>query len=305
LHSYALCDEIATTIAFINHSCFIGASKTMSNSPNFLEEEYAIDTPESVTFAYEVAGIGNRFIAALVDSIIIFVTLILLNILVLVGLDLLGDLSGPVASEEEAISWMGGLIIALYALLNFLIFWGYYVLFEYLWNGQTPGKRLVKVRVLRVDGNPAGFIEVAIRNLVRVVDFLPSGYGLGLLIMFFNKQARRLGDFAAGTLVIKERSDVDLRSLIVPALRPVTTPTTAADESLLLRYTNIRRLTAGDYELIQETLNRRRNSRVTSDVVARLARVIAAKLEVDPPRAPDAPAFLQEVLATYRQLDLS
>src|SRR5690606_14075457 len=122
-----------------------------------------------------------------------------------------------VAVEEEPLSWVGGLLIALYALLNFLIFWGYYVLFEYLWNGQTPGKRLVKIRVARTDGNPAGFVEVVIRNLVRVVDFLPTGYGLGLLVMFFSPQARRLGDFAAGTLVVKERSDVDLRALSPPS----------------------------------------------------------------------------------------
>jgi uncharacterized RDD family membrane protein YckC len=276
----------------------------MTKSRGFLEEEYTIDTPESVTFAYEVAGIGNRFIAALADSTIIFVTLVLLNIMIMVGLSLLDDLSGPVTMEEETLSWAGGLLIALYVLINFLIFWGYYVLFEYLWNGQTPGKRLVKIRVLRVDGNPAGFVEVAIRNLIRIVDFMPSGYGLGLLVMFFNKQARRLGDFAAGTLVIKERSDVDLRSLTTAGPGSVNVSSPTVDEALLLRYVNIRRLSAADYELIQETLNRWRNSLVTDDVVARLAHVIATRLEVEPPRAADAAPFLREVLMAYRQLTM-
>jgi uncharacterized RDD family membrane protein YckC len=279
----------------------------MDRTSDFLDQEYAIDTPENVTFAHEIAGIGNRFIAALVDTSLIFGALLVLNIIVLVGLNFLGDLeTATTSTDEETVGWIGGLLIALYALINFLIFWGYYVLFEYLWNGQTPGKRLVKIRVLRTDGNPAGFVEIMIRNLVRIVDFLPSGYGVGLLVMFFNREARRLGDFAAGTLVIKERTNISLRSL-APSSLPMASSTAdraaSVDETLLLRYAHIRRLTSQDYELIQETLNREQTGGVDSTVVVRLARSIATKLEVDPPERLKTKAFLQEVLRAYRQIE--
>ena len=113
--------------------------------------------------------------------------------------------------ESTDISWLGGLALALYALLNFAVFWGYYMLFELLWSGQTPGKRVAKTRVLRTDGNPARTSEVAVRNLVRIVDFLPALYAIGFIVMFFNRQSRRLGDYAAGTLVIR----VDAREVVL------------------------------------------------------------------------------------------
>jgi uncharacterized RDD family membrane protein YckC len=277
----------------------------MNQSSNFLNQEYAVDTPENVTFAQEVAGIGNRFIAALIDSGVIFAALVLLNLIIVVGLGALGSMDSVSAVEDAPADWIEGFILALYALINFLIFWGYYVLFEYLWNGQTPGKRLVHIRVVRMDGNPAGIVEVMVRNLVRIVDFLPSGYGLGMLVMFFNRQARRLGDFAAGTLVIKERADVQLRSLMTvdtlgqPALQSDAEP---VDEALLLRYANIRQLTSQDYELIREALHRHRSRTLTPDVLPRLAQTVATKLEVEPPLPSMVVQFLADVSRAYRQI---
>jgi uncharacterized RDD family membrane protein YckC len=277
----------------------------MNQSPNFLDQAYAIDTPENVTFAHEVAGIGNRFIAALIDSAIIFMALFLLNLLVVVGLGIMDNMESVPVGADESLDWVEGFIIAAYALINFLIFWGYYVLFEYLWNGQTPGKRMVHIRVVRMDGNPAGIVEVMVRNLVRIVDFLPSGYGLGLLVMFFNQEARRLGDFAAGTLVIKERADLQLRSLLpVDALGnpAIHTQDEAVNEALLLRYTNIRRLSSQDYELIRDALHRYRNNTLSTGVLDRLAQTIAARLEVDAPQPSASTRFLAEVLQAYRQI---
>ncbi len=270
----------------------------MQNLPPHLDHEYNVDTPENVTFAYDVAGIGNRFIAALIDSVLILLALSLLNLIIFVSISLIESPAIDLPASDDAPGWISGLLIALYILVNFVIFWGYYVLFEYLWNGQTPGKRVVKIRVLRTDGNPAGFIESVIRNLVRVVDFLPSGYGLGLVIMFFNKEARRLGDFAAGTLVVKDRSENTL-TLITP---PKMTSAAAVDEALLLRYVHIRRLSAEDFELVQDAVNRMANGGITRNLLYRLAQVIALKLEVEPPSVTNAKAFLSEVLRAYRQI---
>lgn len=270
----------------------------MADRP-LLEQDYAIDTPESVTFAYEVAGIGNRFIAALIDTALLFAALLLLNLLVFVALGLLGDLTADVLLNDEPPSWLGGLAIAFYALLNFAFYWGYYILFELLWNGQTPGKRFVKIRVLRMDGNPVGFVEVLLRNLVRPVDFLPGGYGLGLLVMLLNDKSRRLGDFAAGTLVIRELADVSLDALAAHS----TSAATEVDETLLLAFPEIRRLTSADYELIQEALGRFRRGAISHRYVERLARTLAMRLDAEVPQGWDsALKFLQRVAAAYRQL---
>jgi uncharacterized RDD family membrane protein YckC len=276
---------------------------------DFLNESHAIDTPEHVTFAYEVAGIGNRFIAALVDSLLMGVSLLLLNIAILVGMGLLSAANGGTNGGTGDLSdWVEGLLIALYALVNFALFWGYYTLFEILWNGQTPGKRLVRIRVLRTDGTPAHVSEIVIRNLVRIVDFLPVAYGFGLVTMFFNRQARRLGDFAAGTLVIKEQATVALASLQPPASllaapdlanSDLANSTVAAEEDPRLRFPHIRQLTVGDYELIQDVLHR---AEQTDGAIfaQRLSRVIAHKLAVDPPPPSEAVAFLRDVLQAYR-----
>lgn len=274
----------------------------MTDQTNFLSQEYTIDTPENVTFAYEIAGIGNRFIAALVDTTALAVTLV---ILVLILLVLLGGVEGAdqlVGAENESLGWFDGLILAVYALLNFIVIWGYYIFFEYIWNGQSPGKRLVNIRVVRTDGNPVGLSEVVIRNLVRIVDFLPSGYGVGLVVMFFNRQSRRLGDLAAGTLVVKERRDVALETLTTGAGASsagdeATTPQTAA-----LDYPNIRNLTVQDYELIGDVLARYERGDVGGDVVHRLAVAVATKLALSPRPSLPADRFLQQVQRTYRQI---
>ena len=100
----------------------------------------------------------------------------------------------------------GALLIGLFTLAVFLVTAGYFMLFEILWSGQTPGKRLVGVRVIRENGYPIRPIDAVIRNLVRVVDWLPGIYGVGVLTMLLNKRSKRLGDFASGTIVVREGS---------------------------------------------------------------------------------------------------
>ncbi len=274
----------------------------MHNQTDFLRQEYTIDTPENVTFGYDIAGIGSRFIGALLDTLILAVALFVLNLVI--GMILAWSI-GPqrlFAENDENIGWIGGLIIAVYALVNFVIFWGYYIVFELLWNGQTPGKRVAKVRVVRLDGNPAGFMEIVVRNLVRIVDFLPSAYGVGLLTMFFNQQARRLGDFAAGTLVVKERADIQLETLGRP-IPSVPTPLSGAPnpaaEALLQQFPTVRRLSAADIALVHDALNRYAAEKVDRELLRRLATALAAKLEA-PAFVQDPVKFLNDVVEAYR-----
>ncbi len=277
----------------------------MPNSTDFLREEYTIDTPENVTFGYEIAGIGSRFIGALMDSLILLLALIVLNLLL--GI-LLAWAEGPEQLLNTGIgnemSWISGLLLALYTLLNFALIWGYYIIFELVWNGQTPGKRVAKTRVVRMDGNPAGFIEIVVRNLVRIIDFLPGAYGIGLVTMFFNHRARRLGDFAAGTLVVKERSEIDLASLggaVLPAkLSNANSPEAAASSQ---PFPTLRRLSPSDIDLVQTMLNRHAIGKVDADVLRRLATAIATKLDVALPEknVQAAHTFLHQVAETYRR----
>jgi len=163
-----------------------------------------IDTPENVTFDYDVAGIGSRFLSALVDTLLmILLQVIVFGTLYLVGTQLGGLFSG------SAPAWL----VAIFSLVAFVFFWGYYIFFEILWNGQTPGKRWVGLRVIRLDGMPVTAAEVVIRNLVRLIDLLPTAYGVGVVTMFVNEKSRRLGDLAAGTVVVHDRAAQDLGDL--------------------------------------------------------------------------------------------
>jgi uncharacterized RDD family membrane protein YckC len=263
-----------------------------------LHEEYTIDTPENVTFGYAVAGIGSRFIGALIDSVLIVLLLLLTNFLLFGAIALTDGL--PLGMAD----WAEGVLIALYALLNFAIIWGYYLVFELVWRGQTPGKRGAGTRVIAVGGGPATFLEVAIRNLVRIVDFMPFGYAVGLVTMLLNRQARRLGDFAAGTLVVKHRGEIKLETLGQAApgtTAPLTLPAAAPDD--LPRFPMLRRLRGSDYELICATLARYDAGMANATLLRRLAVAVAARLQTAPPVVYDSVInrnFLAAVVAAYR-----
>lgn len=164
--------------------------------------DYRLETPEIVTLDFEPAGIGSRMLAALIDY------------LAIAGMEILLVLAAFLIYRT------GARVLALVVGLTvgFIIFWGYFILYETVWTGQTPGKRALHIRVIKTTGYPIGFVDAAIRNVVRLADFLPSLYGIGLVSMFVSSQARRLGDYAAGTLVVKERSSVRLSDLQVPAI---------------------------------------------------------------------------------------
>ncbi len=171
------------------------------------EETLDIQTPENVAFGYQVAGIGSRFLATLVDTLLI----VLLQIAIFVVSSLIMYALDRSGLSEELSPWVN----ALYGLVSFVFYTGYYVLFEMLWNGQSPAKRWLGLRVIRRDGTPITLSESLIRNLARLVDFLPFAYGVGLITMFIDKQSRRLGDLAAGTLVVHDRAPISIQSLSV------------------------------------------------------------------------------------------
>lgn len=149
----------------------------------FFDESTSIDTPEGVALELTLAGVGSRIWAQVLDSLIKLVAILVVFVAV----------AG--AFDQLAIAITIVIVITL----------GYDIALETRMNGQTPGKRAAKIRVVMEDGSPVTFRTVVVRNLLRLVDALPTAYGVGLVLVFTTKKAQRLGDLAAGTIVVKER----------------------------------------------------------------------------------------------------
>lgn len=163
-----------------------------------LEQTVDVETPELVVLTYSIAGIGSRVVAALVDLVICFATLASIAIATVV-------LELPMRIGSGPFGRSGSWIIAFLVLAQFAVLWGYYVLFEGLRDGQTPGKRLFRLRVVREGGYSVTFGVSALRNLVRILDLQPGFlYLVGLGSMLATKRSRRLGDLVAGTIVVRE-----------------------------------------------------------------------------------------------------
>ncbi|HYX30222.1 MAG TPA: RDD family protein [Pyrinomonadaceae bacterium] len=162
------------------------------------DDTLVIETPERVPLHFALASIGNRFIACAIDHTIQIVALMIIGIVAAIVTD------APSLGSKlmNAPKW----VIALMVIVQFLIFDGYFAVFEWVWRGQTPGKRWLKLRVIREDGRPISFFEAVVRNLLRVVDFLvPPFYSIGLISVFATERDQRVGDLVAGTVVVRER----------------------------------------------------------------------------------------------------
>jgi uncharacterized RDD family membrane protein YckC len=173
-------------------------------------ERVTIETPERVAFSVELADLGSRFLAIAVDVAIQGAALLVV-VAILAGAWGLSDASSPSPRFQQIRVTL--LSIGMVAL--FLIFWGYHVAFETWGRGQTPGKRVFGLRVVKDDGSAVGFLDAVVRNLVRVVDILPSSYAIGVVAIFLSKRHKRLGDMAAGTLVVHEPA---ARTWVAPAV---------------------------------------------------------------------------------------
>ncbi|MCY7375969.1 MAG: RDD family protein [Pyrinomonadaceae bacterium] len=173
------------------------------------EETLIIETPERVQLAFALASIGNRFLAVAVDHAIQYLAIFIVAYAFLSASGAAESFSG-----SEAASFVQGMskwTLAILIIALFLIFAGYFVFFEWLWNGQTPGKRLLKLRVIREDGRPITLWEAMTRNLLRIFDAIPGFvlpvYSIGLIAIFMSGRDQRIGDMFAGTVVVRERTD--------------------------------------------------------------------------------------------------
>lgn len=200
-----------------------------------------IETPEQIEFSYSIAGIGSRGAAAAMDALICVTSLIALFIVVAIAVGFFGLRAGfDVVTRSTA--W----IFAGYVLVQSAVVWGYYVLFEGLWDGQTPGKRLMQLRVVRDGGYSVSFGASAVRNLLRVADAMPIPlYLVGIVAAMLNRSRKRIGDLVAGTVVIKEGRAGQAATSQVAASQAATSQTATAqlsdDEYAVLQLYILRR----------------------------------------------------------------
>jgi len=208
----------------------------------------SVETPEHFELQLELAGIGSRFLAYFVDKLVQFgfiVTVLFIVMLVayivdqsLHGWELLTELRKMLGQ------WVWALGFLVYGIMVI----GYFILFEYLWNGSTPGKRWQDIRVIRKDGRPITFLDSLVRNVLRSVDILAEVYPIGLIVMFLDSRNRRLGDMVAGTLVIAQGE----------IQRPVSLASSKeCDQFGAETRQAVALMTAEDYQLVSRFLVRR------------------------------------------------
>jgi uncharacterized RDD family membrane protein YckC len=165
-------------------------------------DQLRIDTPEQIALELPLAGIGSRFLALAIDTLIQTVVYLITAFIFIFTL--------PVGSS--VLTFLPRLLgPALAVFILFAVYWGYFAFFETIWKGQTPGKRYAGIRVIKESGRPINAFEAIGRNLMRAVDGLPGIYGVGVICMMCNQQSRRLGDFVAGTVVVHEKPTEDVR----------------------------------------------------------------------------------------------
>lgn len=182
----------------------------MAVSTSSLDQVVDVETPEQVVLTFTVAGIGSRAAAALIDSLVLVA-------LFAASYMLFGGFVMRVVHHVSA-GWGESLVVALWVLLTFALGWGYYVLSEALWDGQTPGKRMIGLRVVRDGGFSINFAASAIRNLARAIDSQPFPmYAVGFVSAIISPRGKRLGDYAAGTIVVRERAITERAAAPPPA----------------------------------------------------------------------------------------
>jgi uncharacterized RDD family membrane protein YckC len=244
-------------------------------------EKLTIETPEQIALEFPLAGVGSRGLALCIDTLIQVIVALIVVVIVMLALP---DLSR---------TWMGAKnwVTAIAWFLLFCLYWGYFAAFEILWNGQTPGKRQAKIRVISASGRPITVFEGIARNFMRAIDSLGL-YAVGCISSAIDKRNRRLGDMVAGTVVVHEVEEQSVsywygqeKTAFVPA---VNQPVTA--------------LTAQEFQLIEAFLARRLDipnlQRLQS--AQTIADRIGTRLNVPKAERPVDEGFLEEVSRRYR-----
>jgi len=244
-------------------------------------DKLIIETPEQTSLEFPLAGIGSRFLALAADTLIQTAFFAVLGI------------AAALLSLANVLSTMTKQwVIAILLFMFFSVQVGYFALFESLWNGQTPGKRWTRLRVIKDSGRPITPYDAILRNLLRTVDALPTLYATGIISILFSRENKRVGDFAAGTVVIHEKPLEGVDSIWQsPASQTQASPLGALPQ-----------LTIEELQLIEAFFGRRSNldPDVRRMISTQISDRLGARLGVAPDARADAEQFL-EYLAGQRR----
>jgi uncharacterized RDD family membrane protein YckC len=245
-------------------------------------DKLTIETPEQTMLEFPLAGIGSRFLAIALD------TLLQAAVMGVVGIVLMALAIPFSLFFRSAGLWT----VAIILFLVFTVGVSYFAFFEALWNGQTPGKRWTHLRVIRDTGRPISAYDAVLRNLLRTVDWLPTLYAAGIITMIVSRENKRIGDYAAGTVVIHERPLEAVSSIWkVPAAPGHAVPLGSSAH-----------VTLDELQLVETFLERRDS--LQPDVRGAMARQIAARIGerigVIPEARPDTEKFLEAIAEQRR-----
>lgn len=248
-------------------------------------ERVTLETPEHVELHLELAGVGSRFLAGFVDS--------LAQLALIVGLGFaLGYTRWAITGDPSKL----GMNVAIVIFSSMLIVIAYYIIFEMAWGGQSPGKRMAGLVVVRDDGGPVGLSESALRNILRVVDILPAFYTLGMAFIFLTRKCKRIGDLVAGTMVIKVRETAPRAVQQASAEAPGRSPEALTDALVLRARAHIAALSPQELDTVARFVERRAELEPEGRraVAARIAEGLRHKFPaLSPQEAPDPEVFLE------------
>jgi uncharacterized RDD family membrane protein YckC len=254
----------------------------LSPAPGAFGDKLTIDTPEQTALEFNIAGIGSRFLALALDSLV----------QVVVGLVLLVLFALATAAFGEKFPTRGLWFLAILILAWFVLYFGYFAIFEAIWNGQTPGKRMAQIRVIKESGRPITPGESVARNLMRIVDQLPGFYAVAIISALISRQNKRLGDFVAGTVVVHERMLRDF----APSWQP-------AKQADVFNY-GTERLSPDEFALVEAFLNRRAGleTSVRRRMADQIVQQIKSKLLLPSEGLPSNENLLEAVAAQRRSM---
>jgi uncharacterized RDD family membrane protein YckC len=265
------------------------------------EETLVIETPERVPLHFALASIGNRFLACAIDH---GLQIFLMGLMV-IGFYFLADFVDFIGVVKEAPKW----IIAILIIVVALIWISYFIFFEWLWSGQTPGKRWLKLRVIREDGRPITFWEASVRNLLRIVDMMPMSpklpipfYSLGIISLFVTKKDQRIGDLVAGSVVVRER-EAEAPTFDQVFAAPVSDTALRRSFRPVLFNASLQAVTAREIEVVEAFLRRRWDlpDHARMWMAWRVATPLLMKLRPQyDPMTFSYEGFLEELLHRYR-----
>lgn len=234
-----------------------------------MDRTLSVKTPESIAFSYELAGIGSRFLAVAIDlAIQLAILFAIFWGLTLISFSMTAaHVGGAVNKYAESIAI--GFLVA----IVFLVFFGYFILFEAFLNGRTPGKKLMGLRVVRDGGYPIDFTSAAIRNLIRVGEATLGFYAISAIACIASPENKRLGDMAAGTIVVRDSPIASLSTLVAQSQEaPRTTMLTDQEHAIVDQFVARRKTLA---------------PAVRAQLAARIAAQIRHRVSYDLQKLPD------------------